>query len=211
MANSPFTSQTKLFLTVAPGLCLHSLEDGHIWVESVQGLFSPIHLGSRHEAPDLASDAALPAMQAVMRLAQIQPELTEALKAIESDARTVFVPAPGYKVLASHAEAPRSEKGWFVEDSFEQFTASDDHESAWEACVAAVEHHLASEPSLQSVREAAAEHVADDNRVVLAPGGKVEREPGNPYRGAWVSARVWVKDADTSSKATPDEIAAVSV
>jgi hypothetical protein len=42
---------------------------------------------------------------------------------------------------------------------------------------------------------------------VLEDGAKVERVLGNPLRGAWVSARIWVKDAETASKALSVDIA----
>jgi hypothetical protein len=157
MPNSPFTSETQLFISIAPGLSVHQLSDGHVWVVSDQGLFSPIHLGNRVDNPGLASDASLPAMEAVMRLAQIQPELSEALQAIEPDSRIRFAPAPGYKVIASHAETPLSEKGWYVEDSFEHYNASEDQPSAWDACVSAVNHHLASEPADDLTLESASQ------------------------------------------------------
>jgi len=210
MSTSPLNIQTKVFLSVAPGLHIHCLDDGDVWVESENSLFNPIYLGNRTDTPGIASDSSLPAMKAVMRLSHIQPEVDSALRALEPNAKTVFLPAPGYAVLASHAESPGGKKGWYVEDSFGQFNASEDHESAWDACVAAVRHHLDNEPSPEAVLDAASEHIGNDNRIVLDDRAKVTREPGNPFRGAWVPARIWVKDADINSKTVLDDIPVVS-
>lgn len=210
MSTRPFTSDNMLFLAIAPGISVHELPDGYVWVVSEQGLFSPICLCHGDNAPMPTTDVALTAMQAVMRLTHIQPELLEALQAIEPDSRLVFVPAPGYKVFASHAENPSRVRGWFVEDSFEHYNASEDQTSAWDACVAAVTHHLESEPAADQILEVASKRIADDDRIMLAEGVKVEREPGNPFRGAWVPARIWIKDADTASKAMPEDIASLN-